>query len=112
MNNSMKVLASLAAGAVLILLIIILSPKTPVEKISPIANTPSEPICSTGWLPVCGKDGKTYTNSCTAEKINKVSVAYVGECRDEATETDKTDTGSVESVTEVVPVIPDVESGS
>ncbi len=31
---------------------------------------------------MCGKDGKTYANSCTAEKIADVRVAYVGECRD------------------------------
>lgn len=46
-------------------------------------------VCSSDNFPVCWKDGKTYTNSCTAEKIANVHVAYVGECREDITEIKK-----------------------
>ncbi len=34
--------------------------------------------CTTDYTPVCGVDGVTYSNTCTA---NKVKVAYTGECK-------------------------------
>ncbi|PIS38920.1 MAG: hypothetical protein COT34_01110 [Candidatus Nealsonbacteria bacterium CG08_land_8_20_14_0_20_43_11] len=37
-------------------------------------------VCTTEWNPICGADGKTYSNSCFA-KAASVSVAYAGECR-------------------------------
>jgi hypothetical protein len=46
----------------------------------PEGDTPSEEvICTANYDPVCGKDGKTYSNSCFASGAN-VEVDYVGEC--------------------------------
>lgn len=39
---------------------------------------------------MCGADGKTYANSCTAEKIARVKIASTGECKDEAKPTEST----------------------
>lgn len=36
--------------------------------------------CTTDYNPVCGTDGKTYSNSCVASQ-SKVKVDYVGECK-------------------------------
>jgi len=55
-----------------------------------IPTTPStepKPFCINLWDPVCGTNGKTYSNSCYA-KISNVEIAYKGECREKECETD------------------------
>ena len=38
-------------------------------------------ICTADYTPVCGVDGKTYSNKCSADKVE---IAYEGECGQEA----------------------------
>ncbi len=37
-------------------------------------------VCINVWQPVCGKDGKTYSNSCVAD-CAKVEVVSKGACK-------------------------------
>ncbi len=47
----------------------------------PTTVTPTEPtLCIEIYDPVCGEDGKTYSNSCKAG-VASVNVAYEGECK-------------------------------
>ena len=46
-----------------------------------------EAVCITLWDPVCGKDGKTYSNSCFAQ-LAGAEVDYKGECKEKECETD------------------------
>jgi len=39
-------------------------------------------VCTTEWNPVCGKNGKTYSNECFA-KMEGIEIDYQGECRGE-----------------------------
>jgi len=42
--------------------------------------TSTKPLCITLWEPVCGKDGKTYSNACFAE-VAGVEIDYKGVCK-------------------------------
>lgn len=45
----------------------------------PETKTPSTKACIEVWKPVCGKDGKTYSNACFA-KLAGVGIDYNGTC--------------------------------
>ena len=42
--------------------------------------SPIPEMCTMDYNPVCGCDGKTYSNECVANS-NSVSAAYSGECK-------------------------------
>jgi hypothetical protein len=45
-----------------------------------VVDPPQEPrMCTMDWNPVCGCDGKTYSNACSANAAG-VSVFTAGEC--------------------------------
>lgn len=55
----------------------------PVPQLPVLPGQPEKPVeivCPTLWDPVCGKDGKTYSNKCFA-KLAEVEIDYIGECR-------------------------------
>ena len=98
-NSSLNNLLKISIASVIVLvLFLVFSGKDKTPKITPETTEQRTSVCSSESFPVCGKDGKTYTNSCTAEKIADVRVAYVGECREENTDS--------------IEIIPVVDNGS
>lgn len=54
-------------------------PARPKPRPSPTASG-SPVVCAQNYDPVCGVDGKTYSNRCAAEQQAKVVVAHTGVC--------------------------------
>ena len=40
----------------------------------------NEVVCPTIYAPVCGIDGKTYSNSCHAKELHKIDIRHEGVC--------------------------------
>jgi len=60
----------------------ILPQPSALELPAPEIPAPEESVCISLWDPVCGKDGKTYTNACWA-KVAGVEIDYKGVCKEE-----------------------------
>jgi len=57
-------------------------------EIPSLPEPPERPFaCITLWDPVCGENGKTYSNACYA-KTAGVTIAYKGECKEKECQTD------------------------
>ena len=56
------------------------------EKIHKELSEENQAVCIEVWDPVCGKDGKTYSNACFA-KLAGVEIAHQGICEEQIKET-------------------------
>jgi len=57
-------------------------------EIPSLPEPPEKPFdCIALWDPVCGENGKTYSNACYA-KAAGVTIAYKGECKEKECQTD------------------------
>ncbi len=73
------------------------TPARPTPRPSPTASS-NPVVCAQNYDPVCGVDGKTYTNRCSAEQQAKVAVAHTGACMAASQTSGSTAAGLVQSL--------------